>query len=210
MASHWTTPVPSGCALVASNAVPAQIRAIDPHWNTPYMQHWSLDVQHQFTRKTIVTVGYYGSKGTNLIGGFEKNNLAPGEAISRGATGCAVGASTTPTAPCQVANQAFFSSATELILDQIRPYRGYRSITTVEPKFNSTYHSLQVSATQRFDSNSQVQLAYTWSKNLTNNINDRSTSPQNTYDIDLDYGRAAFDRRHILTVNYIYELPFFH
>jgi hypothetical protein len=30
-----------------------------------------------------VTVGYYGSKGTNLIGAFELNDLAPGYAISK-------------------------------------------------------------------------------------------------------------------------------
>ncbi|MCV4566959.1 hypothetical protein OFB72_30845, partial [Escherichia coli] len=76
-------PVPGGCAVAASNTV-ANVRAIDPHWQTPYMQHWSLDLQRQLTRKALVTVGYYGSKGTNLIGSYEKNLLPPGYAISRG------------------------------------------------------------------------------------------------------------------------------
>jgi hypothetical protein len=170
------------------------------------MQHWSLDLQRQLTSKTVVTAGYYGSKGTNLIGGFELNLLAPGEALNRL---CAVGASTTPTAPCQLPNQAFFSSAQEAILDQIRPYRGYRSITMVQPRYNSNYHSLQVSGQHRFSGASQVNLAYTWSKNLTDNPNDRSAAPQNSYDISLEKSRAALDRRHILTVNYVYELPFY-
>ncbi|MBV6497391.1 MAG: hypothetical protein JFAIHJKO_02538 [Pyrinomonadaceae bacterium] len=30
-----------------------------------------------------------------------------------------------------------------------------------------------------------------------------------TYNIDAEYGRAALDRRHILTGSYVYELPFF-
>jgi len=79
----------------------------------------------------------------------------------------------------------------------------------IQPRFNSNYHSLQVSATQRFSGASQIQLAYTWSKNLTDNQTDRSTAPQNVYNIGAEYGRAQLDRRHILTLNYVYEIPFF-
>jgi hypothetical protein len=117
--------------------------------------------------------------------------------------------STTPTVPCQVEGQAFYSSAQTVILDQIRPYRGYRSINIIQPRFNSSYHSLQVSGQHRFSESSQVNLAYTWAKNLTDNQTDRSTAPMDSYNIPLEYGRAALDRRHILTVNWIYEIPFF-
>jgi hypothetical protein len=79
----------------------------------------------------------------------------------------------------------------------------------ITPQFNSNYHSLQVSAIQRFTGASQIQLAYTWAKNLTDNQTDRSTAPENSYNIGLDRGRATLDRRHILTINYIYEIPFF-
>lgn len=201
-------PVPNGCAVIASNTV-SNLRAVQSNWKTPYMQHWSLDFQRQLTGRTLVTVGYFGSKGTNLIGGFEMNLLPPGEAIRRGPTGCAVGASTTPTAPCQLPNQAFFSAAAEAILDQLRPFRGYRSITMIQPRYNSNYNSLQISGQHRFTGASQVNLAYTWAKNLTDAQNDRSTSPQNIYDMESEKGRAFLDRRHILTINYIYELPFF-
>lgn len=198
-------PVPNGCTVIASNTV-GNIRAVQPKWKTPYMQHWSLDVQRQLTSKTLVSAGYYGSKGTNLIGGYEMNLVRPGEALTRL---CATGASTTPTVPCQLPGQAFLSSAASAILDQIRPYRGYRSITMIQPRFNSNYHSLQVSGTHRFTGASQVNVSYTWAKNMTDNWTDRSTTPQNTYDIGSDKARAALDRRHILTINYVYELPFY-
>ena len=110
---------------------------------------------------------------------------------------------------CQTEGTAFFSAAATAIFDQIRPFRGYRSLNIVQPRFNSNYHSLQVSGQHRFSGTSQVNLAYTWSKNLSDNQTDRSTAPQNSYDIESDYGRAALDRRHVLTVNYIYELPFY-
>ncbi len=201
-------PVPSGNCSVAASTTAANLRGIQTNWETPYMQHWSLDWQQQFGKKSLITVGYFGSKGTNLIGAFELNDLRPGYAISLGPTACAVGSSTTPTAPCQVAGTAFTTSATAAILDQIRPYRGFRSLNIVQPRYNSSYHSLQVSGLRRFTGSSQVNVAYTWSKNLTNNQTDRSTAPQDSFDIKSEYGRASLDRRHVLTANFVYELPF--
>ena len=78
----------------------------------------------------------------------------------------------------------------------------------IQPRFNSNYHSLQASLSQRFAGGAQVNASYTWSKALTDNQTDRSSAPMNPYDIRGEYGRAALDRRHVLTINYIYELPF--
>lgn len=204
-----SNPVPGGSCAAAASATAANVRGIQANWDTPYTQHWSLNWQQQLTNNTVFSLGYFGSKGVHLIGAIEINELPPGEAIRRGPTGCATGTSTTPSAPCQVAGQAFLSSAATNILDQIRPYRGYRSINIVTPQFNSNYHSLQAFITHRFTGASQVNVAYTWAKNLTDNQTDRSTAPQNSFDIKSDYGRATLDRRHIFTANYIYELPFF-
>jgi hypothetical protein len=202
---------PGAGATAPPSAGAASIRAIDPNWHTPYMQHWSLDWQQQLTDKAVVSVGYYGSKGTHLIGVVELNELPPGRATS---TQCATGTNTlqTPgatTVTCLTPGTAFFSSAATAIVDQIRPFRGYRSITMLQPRFNSNYHSLQFSGQQRFAEASQINVAYTWSKNLTDNQTDRSTAPQNTYNLREDYGRATLDRRHVFSLNYIYELPFF-
>ncbi|MEP7213190.1 MAG: carboxypeptidase regulatory-like domain-containing protein [Acidobacteriota bacterium] len=204
------------------------LRGIDTDFKTPYMQHWSFDVQRQLGKSTIVTVGYYGSKGTHLIGLTELNSIAPGVALNsmcnnafnqivqcqtpgyvfRNAGGSTV---TTRVPNNPNANQTDPNTQTTdiLILDQLRPYRGFRSIAMVQPRYGSNYHSLQVSAQHRLSGASQIGLAYTWSKNLTNNISDRSNSPQNTYDIQSEWGRAALDRRHVLNINYVYELPFF-
>ncbi len=193
------------------SAAASTIRGMDTDWKTPYMQHWSLDFQHQLTSNTVMTLGYYGSKGTHLIGVVEINELAPGQALN---SQCAPGNNTFATpgvtlVPCLVPGTAFFSTAATAIVDQIRPFRGYRSITMLQPRFNSNYHSLQFSGQHRFASVNQVNVAYTWSKNLTDSQNDRSNAPQNTADIRSEYSRAAFDRRHVFSANYIYELPFY-
>jgi len=205
------SPVPEGqTPSVVASATVGSLRGVQSDFLTPYMQHWSLDWQQELSRSTMVTVGYYGSKGTHLIGFTEINDLPPGKAIN---TQCATGSNTlqTPgvvTVPCQVAGTAFTSTPT--ILDQVRPYRGFRSINMLETRYNSNYHSLQVSAQQRFSGASQVNLAYTWSKNLTDNqTSSVNAAPQDIYNIRAEYGRAVLDRRHVLTLNYVYELPFY-
>jgi len=214
-------------AAIVAGATVQGLRAVQSDWHTPYMQHWSLDLQQLLTSSTHLTVGYYGSKGTHLIGLTEINDLPPGKALnSTCAPGNnAIGQTPAPTlVPCQPAGYAFRNMtvvtgnpnvvgtttfADTLILDQLRPYRGFRSIAMVQPRYNSNYHSLQVSVQQRLSKGSFVNLAYTWSKNLTDNPSDRSNSPQNPYDIKSEYQRATLDRRHVLSVNYAYDLPFF-
>jgi len=139
------------------------------------------------------------------------NDLPAGFAL---ASKCATGANTlqTPgvvTIPCQNPGMAFTSTGNSAILDQIRPFRGYRSINMITPQFNSNYNSLQVFASKRMSGASQFNVAYTFSKNITDNQNDRSNAPMDSYNIRLDRGLATLDRRHIFTANYIYDLPFF-
>jgi hypothetical protein len=204
-------PIPGGAAIpVVASATPASIRAIQPNFLTPYMQQWSLDVQHQLGTKTVFSVGYYGSKGTHLNGNTEYNDLPVRFAInSQCATGTAAlqdpGVTTTA---CMVAGTAL--TATPTIFDQIRPFRGYRSINVLETRYNSNYHSLQTAAQYRFSGASQFNFSYTWSKNLTDNqTSSVNAAPQDVNNIRAEYGRAILDRRHVLSVNYIYELPFF-
>jgi hypothetical protein len=188
---------------------PQRVYGIDPHWKTPYVQHWSLDVQHQFGAKTLVTAGYYGSRGVHLTGLVDINLLPPGYAISLGPTACAVGTSTTPTAPCQVSGQIFTTSGQEAILSQIRPYRGYDDVRYLQTAFNSLYHSLQVTAQHRFTQSSQINMAYTWAKNMTDSQNEFATAPQNTYNLRAEWARANLDRRHVFNTNFVYEVPYY-
>lgn len=209
------TSLDNPAGALSFSLTPPSIRAVQANWETPYMQHWSLDWQQQLDDKTIVTVGYFGSKGTHLIGATEFNDIPPGKALNSNCINAA-----NQVVKCQPAGYIFQNSTTAvgnpngsttdiLILDQLRPFRGYRSIVMIEPKYNSKYASLQFSAQRRFTGASQVNLAYTWSKNLTDNQTDRSTAPQDTYNSRAEYARATLDRRHVFTVNYVYEIPLF-
>jgi len=226
-ATATTTRLDNPGGGIPTNLTVQGLRALQSDWHTPYMQHWSLDVQHQLGNNTVFTLGYYGSKGTHLIGLTELNEVPPGRALNStcAAGNTFIGQTPAPTlVTCQPAGYAFRNTADAtgnpnvvgttrfsdlLILDQLRPFKGFRSITMVQPRYNSNYHALQFSARQRLTGSSLIDVAYTWSKNLTDSPNDRTTSPQNSYDIRSEYQRATLDRRHVFTLNYVYELPFF-
>jgi hypothetical protein len=178
------------------SAAPLALRGTASPYMTPYSQQWSLDLQQQIGKSFVLDLGYYGSKGTHLLGIIDLNQVRPGVAYAAGLH--------------QGAGTAFISGTDSTRINAVRPYLGYNAINVVEPWFDSNYHSLQVSAQRDFHDAGMFQLSYTWSKNLTDNGSDRSNAPQSTYNFhDGEYGPAALDRRHVLSINYVYELPFF-
>ena len=89
----------------------------------------------------------------------------------------------------------------------LRPYKGYNVIRVSENSGSSKYNSLQVSADRRYKNGLKVGFAYTLGKSEDNASNKR-TVLWNTYDDTKMWGASDFDRRHVASVYYIYELPF--
>ncbi|HEY6967838.1 MAG TPA: TonB-dependent receptor [Candidatus Angelobacter sp.] len=194
---------PGNAAVAAPSANPLRVRGlIASPYKTPYVQQWSLDIQHSLTKSMVLDVGYYGSKGTHLLGILDINQPRPDLYLST----LVCGGSNVP--PNCVAPGAFITGATTPLLNRIRPFLGYTGIDAIETIFNSNYNSLQAMLSKRWG-NSFLNLDYTWSKNLTDNQTDRSTAPQDSYCIHCDYGPSQQDRRHVFTANYVYNLPFY-
>ncbi len=174
---------------------PKVIRGTPMPYLTPYTQQWSLGIQQEIGRNFVLDVSYVGTKGTHLLGIVDINEVPVGAGL---AAGLHTGGGTA------------FTSADTPKLNALRPYRGYNVINTLESAFDSNYHSLQVSLDKRLGAAGTFGLSYTWSHNLTDNQSDRSNAPQNSYNWhNGEYGPASLDRRHIITFNYVYELPFF-
>jgi outer membrane receptor protein involved in Fe transport len=86
----------------------------------------------------------------------------------------------------------------------VRPYLGFASITTYQTRGDSNYHSLQVSVVKRMAHGFSVNGSYTWSKSL-----DDLSTPLNIYaPLSLERAVSSFDRTHVLTASYIWEVPF--
>ena len=176
------------------NFGPPVLTGINSAWRQPNTQEWSLDVQREVMPKLLVDVGYYGNKGTHLLGDVDINEPTPGAYV-------------TALAPFGVTAPITSFGATEQ-LNFIRPFQGYDAMNIFSTEFDSNYNALQVAVQKRFTGNSQLNVNYTWSHGLTDAQSDFST-PVITSDPHLDYGPAVFDRRNILNVNYVYYLPFF-
>jgi len=212
---------PTGATTTVASTTPFTIQSRMPiDYKPAYSQQWSLDVQRQFARTWLADVGYYGSNGIHLPG-FEDFNQAPVASYLNctAATPCFAGpgantAACTAPGGCAVAIVApVNSTAKSNRLNVLRPYTGYGPGLFFVDLFTSNYHSLQTQLQKRLSGNSMVNVSYTWSHGLTTDPADRSTGgsalPQVTGNLRNNYGPTVADRRHVLTANFVYDLPFY-
>ena len=196
--SNTTLDNASGGTVNVSTS-PLSLRGIPIPYHTPYIQDWSLDIQFEIFNGWFADIGYDGNKGTHLLGYEDLNQPRPGAYV-------AAGLSTTTSAGFVVPGTG--GAQNENLLNLVRPYLGYGPINVIETGFNSNYNGLQAELQKRFGS-SLIKVDYTWSKALTDNQTDRSTAPQNVYDIHSDYGPLQQDRTHVFSVDFVYDLPWY-
>ena len=163
-----------------TNAVPLVVTTQSKAFKNPEAWNWNITVERQLFWKSLLSVGYVGRRGLHLQREADINQ---------------------PTTALVAANPG-------VNINALRPYKGFGSIRETDNVANSIYHSLQVSWTRRFYNGLQFGAAYTFSKSMDNGSNQRDVIPD-TYDPGMLWGPSEFDVRHILTVNYLYQLPFF-
>jgi hypothetical protein len=215
----------AGLGAASTQTAPVIYSIVPLNYKSPYSQQWSLDIQHQ-VGTLFVDLGYFGNNAIHLPGYTELNEPTPFAYVNcTVATPCYGGPVQVPanainfnysaaTNPCPDQTRPCVASTTTTNrLNALRPYTGYGSIHGFEDVYTSNYNSLQLQVTKKFSGNSSFQLAYTWSHGLTTNGADRSTGagfvPQIPGPIGManNYGPNVADRRHVLTFNWVYELP---
>lgn len=88
----------------------------------------------------------------------------------------------------------------------IRPFSGYGSISYLQPNGFSNYNSFQVSLNRRFAHGLTFNANYVWAHSL-DDTPPVFGSYQDDHNPRLDYGSGEADVRHLLEVDYVYELP---
>ena len=146
---------------------------------TAYM--WSAGVQREVPLGFVMDVTYVGRKGLYLQRERNINQLPEGTLTNPANAGINIAA--------------------------LRPYKGYGAIRISENAGYSTYNSLQISADRRYTNGLKVGVAYTLSKSEDNASGKRDIL-WNTYDDTNFWGPSSFDRTHVATIYYIYDLPF--
>jgi len=181
-------------SLGGSAAPPIPSISIGYAWQinrTPYMEQYNLNIQREIAAGTVLSVGYVGSHGVNLITGSEQNPV-PYTTDSSG---------------------VYHFSPTNVGSRRINPNLAGFSLGV--PGTNSRYNSLQASLNRRFANNFQAQVSYTYSKclgtgdatlgSLSNNAPTLYSNPHNwTY----DYSVCGFNVTQALRANGVYALPF--
>jgi Carboxypeptidase regulatory-like domain/TonB-dependent Receptor Plug Domain len=153
----------------------------DPTFKVPSYQDYSLSVQHELMRNTVMEVAFVGTRGNHLLGDMDINQ---------------------PTQTARLANPN--ADANTLV-----PYSGYQAIVSRNPVFTSNYNSLQASLNRRFTRGLTLGVFYTWSKLLTTNPQDRSLGAYDTYNLRGEYGPSTLNTPQMLGISYVYDFPFY-
>ena len=163
-----------------TNPVPLVVTTQSKAFKNPEAWNWNITVERQLFWKSQLSVGYVGRHGLHLQREADINQ---------------------PTTAIVAANPG-------VNINALRPYQGFGSIRETDNVANSIYHSLQIAWNRRFSGGLQFGASYTLSKSMDNGSNQRDVVPD-TYDPGLMWGPSEFDSRHIVIVNYLYDLPFF-
>jgi Carboxypeptidase regulatory-like domain len=197
----------------------SQLTSITTKTQWPYIQQFHLDIQHELSRNTLLTIAYVGSKGTHLSQQLDRNQIhstpanqnpyAPGQPIAgpdcnnlgNGINNLGNGV--------VVTGQAVINlniACGNMNPDLFRPYQGYDSIYSIIGGANSEYNALQVSG-RRNAGGLQLTLAYTYSHSIDNSSDRYDSAFVDSYNLSSYRATSVFDQRHILTISYIYDLP---
>ena len=178
---------------------------------TPYAQHWSLTVEHQFARDFLASAAYVGTRGVHLLR-FATPNLGPN------AIPVVTGISAQPVS-ADFPNFKFpvlsgISLPPNVSGSKLRPFPLLGSFTSIESDANSTYHSLQLQLIKRFSRGVQFTTAYTWSHAIdeVSDIFDLAGGralPQDSFSRRAERESANFDVRHRFVYSLIWDLPIF-
>jgi hypothetical protein len=165
---------------VGTNNYPINMTSYAYHFPSPEAWTWTVTAEHEFPTIGVFTLGYVGRRGLHLQHLENINQLLPG---------------TTQANP-NVAKP-----------DALRPYQGFSVIQQETNSGGSNYQALQANLKRRVTHGLMFGAAYTWSKSM-DNATDAGTNIPNHYDPREFYGPSDFDTRHILVVNYVWDVPF--
>ena len=176
---------------------PPTLYAADPTGKVPTTYNFQFGVQTRLPWGMALDTAYVGSMARHLQ---DNRNLNP---VPYGADFLPQNQDPTKVA----ANPSALAGNNALPADFLRPLRGFGQINLYESAATSNYNALQLNLTRRFAKGLFFGAAYTWSKALTTASLDTTWVRSDNLTRAADYGPANFDRRQVLSINYVYNLP---
>lgn len=175
----------------------ALIRLWDPNVQPAISQQWNLTVQHQFANNLTLQLGYVGQHGTHLMVPMP---YAQKQSLANSACG---------QPPCTA--PSIYIAGNPTLASKISQISGTAS------NGNMRYDALQAVLQKDYAHGLQYQVAYTYSKCMTNNsgyygswgAETTTASPywQNIYDPKDEWAPCFYDATHVLSAYAVYDLP---
>ena len=195
----FTTTLTPGVWRPRSTAYTLTVTGVADNIDSPLVQQYNLDVQHELPGKFVLEVGYVGTRGTRL---------AESRALNRAYLA----------SPSNPINGVTVNTLATANIQARVPYQGFTpgGVTRIETYGFSNYNSMQAVLRKQMSHGLYMQAAYTWSKGLTtvtggdgtNGVfaggSGNSNDPNDRYQ---RWGPAGFDRTNRLVVVYTYQLP---
>ena len=91
-------------------------------------------------------------------------------------------------------------------VNTLRPYPGLGGIYALQNGADSAYHALQATV-RRTKGPFTIGGSYTFSHSIDDSSDRSDTALVNSYDLRSNRASSNFDQRHLLNINYIYDLP---
>lgn len=185
-----------------AGAAPYIFGGYDAHNNLPYTTNWSFDLQYQAFNSWLLSLGYVGNHGSNQVlpVPFNQPGIATASNPINGQTS-SYGFNIVPAESVAT----YEGGNTDLRV----PYLGYSSNSVLyRTTGSSNYNALQAGIRKRFSHGFQLTASYTWSHALDVQSNlGLFFNGNNPLEPNQSYATSTFDRTHVLTSAYYYELP---
>ena len=158
----------------------ASERSPNSYIHRGYVQSYNLTLERQLPGQVVLSAGYVGQHTVHQLADYDINAGFPG--------------SGTALLPQNDAAHNFRTTATDM-------WDGYLSME---------YNSLQVSVNKQFSNGLMLKGAYTWSHAIDYTDDDGWAGVNWNWAPVFQRNRASagFDRRHVFTLGWVYELPF--
>jgi hypothetical protein len=212
-------PVTPTCTPTGTPELAFLFGGYDPRNTLPYSENWTLDVQWQPYNSLLVDVGYVGNHGSHLLLPIPFNQAGiatPTKPINNQIYSYGYNA-TDPTGGTLLTEQigttiASFTGADGNTALRV-PYVGFNPNSDYwKAEGISNYNALQVSVKKLLSHGLMINASYTFSHTLDEGsglAEGLFFNGNNPLEPHSAYGSSAYDRTHVFTVSFVYNLPQF-
>ncbi len=213
------------------SAFPVNVTSIPTKVTWPYAQQWSLSVQRELPWNLLGSIAYVGSRGTHLTAELQVNQLVPlspslnpftpGQPLTADictlfGSGIVInGKPISPGTPGYVNLEAACTGFNNFVPvpDALRTpgfaiAPGMGQIFSLQNIAKSSYNGLQLTL-RRTKGPLTLGMSYTYSHSIDDSSDRSSTVFVNAYDLAQNRASSDFDERHLLNIDYIYDLDNF-